>query len=183
MSNGNDNGTSFPLAPMSPLMLTLTTVIYAVTAIIVIGALAGATALAIPAVLIAVLYAWIWLRFRPTRFTVHTGGLAIEWPMRRVEIPLADIADARILDKEQLKTAIGWGLRVGAGGLWGGFGRLWTKHRGLIHLYISRTDRFVWIERRHGKPWLITPDRPEEFVVVIDRQSTPGTESDMDTQK
>lgn len=30
--------------------------------------------------------------------------------------------------------------------------------------YISRTDGLVWIEQVSGRPWLITPERPEEFV-------------------
>ena len=45
-------------------------------------------------------------------------------------------------------------LRVGVGGLVRG-------------MYVSRLDRFVWIERGSERPWLITPDRPEMFVQVL----------------
>jgi hypothetical protein len=69
----------------------------------------------------------------------------------------------RVLNGSELKREIGWGLRVGAGGLWGSFGWLWTKRRGIVQMYISRTDRFVWIERVGGRPWLITPEQLESF--------------------
>ena len=170
IANAAADAVSFPLAPMSPLVRTLTTIIYAITALLAAGAILGTAPMFIPLALVLLLYAWIWLRFRPTRFSVDAQRLAIDWPLRRVELPRADIIAVRLVDRAQLKEAIGWGLRVGAGGLWGGFGRLWTKQRGLIHLYISRTDRFVWVERRHGKPWLITPDRPEEFVRLFDQR-------------
>jgi hypothetical protein len=51
--------------------------------------------------------------------------------------------------------------------MWGGFGWLWTRKRGIVQMYISRTDRFVWIERAGERPWLITPERPEEFVAAL----------------
>jgi hypothetical protein len=34
-------------------------------------------------------------------------------------------------------------------------------------MYISRTDRFVWIERGDERPWLITPEEPEAFVRAL----------------
>jgi hypothetical protein len=39
-------------------------------------------------------------------------------------------------------------MRVGAGGLWGGF---------------------VWIERGAGRPWVITPEEPQAFVRALSR--------------
>lgn len=73
----------------------------------------------------------------------------------------------RIVDGRELKREIGWGMRVGAGGLWGGFGRLWTTRRGVVQMYVTRTDRFVRIERAGGRPWLITPEQPEAFVRAL----------------
>ena len=58
-------------------------------------------------------------------------------------------------------------MRVGAGGLWGGFGWLWTQRRGIVQMYISRTDGFVWIERVGDRPWLITPAQPSAFVRAL----------------
>ena len=44
---------------------------------------------------------------------------------------------------------------------------LWTTNRGLVRMYVSRTDRFVWIERKSDRPWLITPDQPSAFVRAL----------------
>jgi hypothetical protein len=82
----------------------------------------------------------------------------VEWPLKRRRIPRDDIAGIRLLRDGELRREVGWAARVGAGGLRGGFGWLWTTRRGIVQMYISRTDRFVWIERKNGRPWLITPE-------------------------
>jgi hypothetical protein len=51
---------------------------------------------------------------------------------------------------------------------WGGFGLLWTSRGGLVDFYISRTDRIVIVERKSGRPLLITPERPEQFVAALE---------------
>ena len=73
----------------------------------------------------------------------------------------------RHIDRQELRREAGWCMRVGARGLWGGFGWLWTQRRGIVQMYISRTDGLVWIERVSDRPWLITPERPEIFVRVL----------------
>src|SRR5262249_525224 len=110
------------------------------------------------------IYAWVWVRFRPTKFVIQNGAVEVVWPLKRVVISRSSIVSARIVGVPELKDEIGWGARVGAGGLWGGFGWLWTKRRGVVQMYISRTDAFVWIERGTQRPWLVTPGQPEEFV-------------------
>ena len=75
----------------------------------------------------------------------------------------------RQVDRQELRRDVGWGMRVGAGGLWGGFGWLWTSRRGIVQMYVSRLARFVWIERGKERPWLITPERAEEFVAALTR--------------
>ncbi|MBI5247837.1 MAG: hypothetical protein HY923_11730 [Elusimicrobia bacterium] len=117
-----------------------------------------------PLVFIGGIYAWIWLLFRPTSFDVGRDEIEVVWPLKRRVIARGGITSARIVDAKELKREVGWGARVGAGGLWGGFGWLWTTRRGIVQMYISRTDRFVWLERGAERPWLITPECPEEFV-------------------
>lgn len=34
-------------------------------------------------------------------------------------------------------------------------------------MYVSRTDRFVWIDCKNSRPWLITPEHPGDFVHVL----------------
>ena len=73
----------------------------------------------------------------------------------------------RLMAWQELRSEAGWCVRVGAGGLWGGFGWLWTQRRGIVQMYISRSDRLVWIERINDRPWLITPEQPEAFVQAL----------------
>lgn len=155
---------NFRLAPMCTLIRTLTLLLLALPLALIIASLFGATLLALPALLLIAAYAWIWLWFRPTGFIVHPDGIQVRWPLKRREIPREGISNVRvIIDTQQLKQEIGWGLRVGAGGLWGGFGWLWTRRRGIVQMYVSRTDGYVWIERAGERPWLITPEQPEAF--------------------
>jgi len=155
---------TFRLAPMSPAILVLTVVLLALPlAFLGLAALLRPLLLG-PAVFILAIYAWVWLRYRPTAFVVHPRALEVTWPLRRREIPRDDISAVRVIDRQTLRREAGWGVRVGAGGLFGGFGYLWTTNRGLVRMYVSRTDRFVWIERKSDRPWLITPDQPDAFV-------------------
>ncbi|MGQ0695683.1 MAG: PH domain-containing protein [Nitrospiraceae bacterium] len=158
---------SFRLALMSPQILAITTVLLVLPLALFLGALFGGRFLAVPALFVVGIYVWVWLRFRPRRFVVHERSMEVIWPMKRRSIPRADISSVRLLDRAELRQEIGSGLRVGAGGLWGGFGWLWTKRRGIVQMYVSRNDIFVWIERKNGRPWLITPEQPENFVRAL----------------
>jgi hypothetical protein len=117
--------------------------------------------------LLAVSYAVVWLYARPTRFEVSPDGLAIVWPARRRRVERRDISGARVLASSQFQPELGWAARVGVGGLWGGFGWAWTSRRGLLDLYVSRTDGCVLVERRSGRALLLTPERPEEFARAL----------------
>jgi hypothetical protein len=165
-------GKSFPLARMSPLMLTPTLLFLAAPPALLVGALFGSRQLWAAALLLFAIDAWVWLRFRPSRFTVQQNGLEVIWPLKNRHIPRESIVSARVIDRQELKREIGWGMRVGAGGIWGGFGWLWTTRRGVVQTYISRTDGFVWIERAGDRPWLLTPEEPEEFVRALTQQKT-----------
>lgn len=158
---------TFPLAPMSPLIAAITIGCLALPAALLVLAATWTPLLLIPAAIVLAIYAWIWLRYRPTGFVVHPTAVEVTWPLRSREIPRTDIVTARVIDQPTLRREAGWGMRVGAGGLFGGFGYLWTTKRGLVRMYVSRTDRFVWIECRSDRPWLITPDRPDAFVRAL----------------
>jgi hypothetical protein len=151
---------------MSRLILILTVGLWALP----IALLASAVfqpALAAPALFLVGIYAWVWLRFRPTRFVVHPATLEVVWPLKRRVLQRSDITAIHVFDGPQLRSITGWCMRVGAGGLWGAFGWLWTRHRGIVQMYISRTDRFVWIERANARPWLISPEQPEVFMRAL----------------
>src|SRR6185295_9361168 len=110
---------SFRLAPMSAAIVVLTMIVLAVPAIFLVVAARGREILATPGLLVIALYMWIWLRFRPTEFVVGPQALEILWPLKRRVILHSDIASARMVDRRELRALIGWGMRVGAGGLWG----------------------------------------------------------------
>jgi len=149
---------------MSPMIRGLTLFLLALPIVFFALAASGNRLLEIPAFLLAAIYAWVWLRFRPNRFVALPDALEIRWPLKRRRIPRNEITGVRLIEAAELWRDIGWGMRVGAGGLWGGFGWLWTKRRGIVQMYVSRTDRFVWIERGCQRPWIITPEKPEAFV-------------------
>lgn len=118
----------------------------------------------LPAGLLLMIYALIWFWFRPSRFEVDAASVIVAWPLRTEAITRERIRSARIMDAETMKSELGRAFRIGAGGLWGGFGLLHTTNRGMVRFYISRTDSFVWLELREGRHWLITPDEPESFL-------------------
>jgi hypothetical protein len=158
---------TFRIAPMSGGIAVLTATLLAIPAGMFVGVFAGVKVLAGPSVLIGLIYGCVWLLFRPTKFVIHKDALEIIWPLKRRRIERASINGVSKIDAKELKREIGWGARIGAGGLWGGFGWLWTRHRGVVEMYISRTDSFVWIECGMNRPLLITPEWPNEFVRAL----------------
>jgi hypothetical protein len=152
---------------MCGLIRWVTLALAALPVALLIAAVVGTPLLGVPALLLILVFGWVWVRFRPTAFLVHPHALEILWPLKRRELRRDQITAVRLLDRQELRREVGWGMRVGAGGLWGGFGWLWTARRGIVQMYVSRLDRFVWIERGGERPWLITPDRPEAFVRAL----------------
>ena len=157
----------FTLAPMSPFIRGLTLLMLALPLAFVGMALAGTTILAVPAIVLIALYAWVWLRFRPTAFVVGPDAVDVHWPLKRRRIARASIQSVRRVDNNELRAIAGAGIRVGVGGLWGAFGWLWTTHRGIAQMYVSRTDAYVWLDRGTERAWLITPDDAEAFVRAL----------------
>ena len=117
--------------------------------------------------LLVALYLWVWLRMRPSSFVVQPDAIEVIWPLRRRRIPRTGITGVRLVDATALRAMTGAAARVGVGGLWGGFGWLWTKRRGIVQMYVSRSAGLVWIERGAERPWLITPEAPEAFVRAV----------------
>jgi hypothetical protein len=161
---------SFRLAPMSTDLRIMTVVVLLLPFV-----LGGAGLLApgpIRWVLLGVtgftvlLYLSTWLWWRPSRFEITGQGLSIIWPLRSSTTPAHAIRDAVVLGRADFRRDYGYGMRVGVGGLWGGFGLLVTG-KGTLSMYISRTDAFVLIHREGDRPLLITPDEPERFLAEL----------------
>jgi hypothetical protein len=158
----------FDLAPMSTAIRVLTLGLLALPVLFLGGALLSSQNVLLgPGAFVAASYAYVWLWMRPRAFEVDAAGVRVLWPMKEERIARARIASVRRIDASELRREVGWGMRVGAGGLWGGFGWLWTGRRGIVRMYISRTDGFVWIETAdRRRPWFVTPADPDGFVAA-----------------
>jgi hypothetical protein len=82
-------------------------------------------------------------------------------------IPIERVSNIRIITAKTFMKEFGWAIRIGAGGLWGGFGWLWTKNKGFVEFYISTTNYLVIIEHSNKKNLLITPNNPEQMLKII----------------
>jgi len=158
---------AFALAPMSPGIRGLTVLLLSLPAVFVAASVVGLVFLWGVALVMLVLYAAVWTWWRPRVFELTASALEVRFPGRRRRIPRRDISGARLVSGPQFRREFGWAVRVGAGGLWGGFGWLWTSQRGWVEFYVSRTDDLVLVERRTSRPLLITPERPRALVRAL----------------
>ncbi|NJL82566.1 MAG: hypothetical protein HC890_05660 [Chloroflexaceae bacterium] len=160
--------TRFSLAPMSPFLRNLTLLLWLLPPTVGVWAIAARElTAAVFFLLLIALYGAVWFWFRPSHFVVSHDYLEIVFPGRQRRISLESLFRVRSLTQETFNREFGWAIRIGVGGLWGGFGWLWTSRQGLIEFYISRLDEFVLIERLGGKSLLITPENPQQFVQAI----------------
>jgi hypothetical protein len=160
----------FALAPMSRSIAVLSAMLLALPVLLAAASFVSAEAgpvLLGAAVFVLAIYASIWIWWRPSAFEVSPEGLRIRFPGRTRLVPAIDVAEARAIGGPELRDLLGLAIRIGAGGLWGGFGWLWTSRRGIVEFYVSRLDRYVWIERRAGRPLLFTPVDPDAVVRAL----------------
>jgi len=174
--------TRYRLAPMSPLIRGLTLALFGIPLAFLALPFAASAPPPLAGVGLAVLalFAAIWIWWRPTCFELSSEALRIVFPGRSRLVPLGDVSGCRLLTGEAFKQEFGRAMRVGAGGLWGGFGWLWTQKGGFVDFYVSRTDGFVLVERRGARHLLITPEQPEALAeqlraTIADRREIPET--------
>jgi hypothetical protein len=160
---------TFTLAPMSPLIRRLTVALIAIPVVFILLPLfyGGSTFLSGFGLALAGLFGAIWIWWRPKRFDVSPDGVHIIFPGRRRVVALQEVEGCRTTTKEDFRQEFGHAIRIGAGGLWGGFGWLWTSRRGLIDFYVSRADGLVLLERRGARTILITPENPQGMVEAV----------------
>jgi hypothetical protein len=105
----------------------------------------------------------VWTWFRPKLFIVSHDFLTIQWLLRKKVWKKSAVLSAKIISSSEFRKEYGMGMRIGAGGLWGGFGLLKTSSC-VFRMYISRTDEFVLVHLRNDHPLLITPEQPQDFI-------------------
>jgi len=123
--------------------------------------------LALVAGLLALLYLGVYLYMRPTRFEITPRDLILRWPIRQETIARSEVVAANVLSSAEARARLGLAMRVGVGGLWGGFGLLVTRRAGTVRMYLSRTQPLVLVEFRNRRPLLISPIEPDEFVLAL----------------
>lgn len=157
----------YRLAPMCRLIAAMTTFVLALPIVfgIVAKKLGWPRAIApfglCVVFMVACLVVWAW--FRPKLFIVSHDFLTIQWLLRKKVWKRSDVLSAKIITNSDFRKEYGRGMRIGAGGLWGGFGLLKTSSC-TFQMYISRTDEFVLIHFRNEPPLLITPEKPHRFI-------------------
>ena len=100
-------------------------------------------------------------------YVIDNRSLTVVWPLRKLHVPAHDISSVRVLDRKGIKKELGLAMRIGAGGLFGGFGLLWTRRRGMMRFYITRLDCFVFVERRNNKDLLLSVDHPDRMKKLL----------------
>lgn len=169
---------SFPLAPMNGVIRVLT---YGLLGLGLVFLALGLKAPVVGGPLflssagILVLSVEVWLLHRPRDFTVRPGALALNYPLRTKRVALAGLSAAEVLTAADLRARFGWALRVGVGGLFGGFGWLYTS-KGWVEMDIARTDGLVLLTFAGRMPLLVTPDEPQAFVDAV-REAAPRANS------
>ncbi len=161
---------SFKLAPMSPLIKGFTIALWLLPLFFgILTLVSRESILLIIFIILITLYGAVWLWCRPTRFVVSDNYIEIVFPGWRRLIPMQDVSGIRIINKDTFGQEFGWAVRIGVGGLWGGFGWLWTNRGGFLEFYISQLDEFVLISRLKGKSLLITPVNPSQLVETVEQ--------------
>lgn len=164
----------FKLAAMSPSLSIMTWSLFGLLVFMVYKGIRSQAFVLGAAGFVALIFAVVWLWFRPSHFEVDDKELRIIWPVRKRVVPRLTIESARLVDAEAFRRAYGYGMRIGAGGLWGAFGLLKTKSK-TFSMWISRTDHYVIVKIDGDRPLLITPDRPKELVTAL----SPRDEEDL----
>lgn len=116
------------------------------------------------------IYASVYFIWRPTRFEVTPAELRIVWPIRQRSILMSAVEEVKLVTSQEFRKEHGYGMRIGAGGLFGAFGLLRCGPV-TFSMWISRTDWYVIVKLRNDRPLLITPSNPERFVDLVTRSA------------
>ena len=103
----------------------------------------------------------------PRGYQIGTSLLTIERSWLPIKVPLDEIRDARLMKREELRGSI---RTLASGGLFGIYGRFWSRSLGHYRMYARRSDGFVLIDA--GTRYVLSPDSPAEFVAAVEGART-----------
>lgn len=162
----------YPLAKMSTPFLLLTCLLWCLPIGFIAAALSGvAPVLFWPGGLTLGIYIGVWLLGRPSSFLLSESQVIVQWPFGSRSYVRDDLVRAECIDALEFKRRLGFAVRVGAGGLWGVFGLLWSYRVGWVNVYLSSHKQFVWLEFSGRRPLIITPQRDREFLEALKRRA------------
>jgi hypothetical protein len=121
------------------------------------------------AVAVAIGSLGVWLFYKPKALDLSKGELVIRFSMRELPFSRDEIVRAEVLTKAQLRTKLGYALRVGVGGLFGVFGLLWTQKLGWVSVYVTTLEPWLLVTRKRGRPLLLSPRDPEAVARLLGR--------------
>lgn len=99
----------------------------------------------------------------PRGYALDAGRLRVERPLASVEIAYGAIRGAGALSEDALAGA----RRVmGSGGLFGYYGRFWSRRLGAFRLYATRRTGLVVVDTADDR-LVLSPDSPERFLEVL----------------
>jgi hypothetical protein len=152
----------FKPAPMARTFATMTYVYFGLTLCMLVGIPFGpGTRLVGWALFALALVVWFW--FKPVAFLVDGQELVLRWRLRARRIPLGELKSALQLNTRDL----GWMIRIGVGGLWGAYGMFKTSKEGMIDGYFNTNENLVLLKLKSGRPLLLSPERPGEFIRAL----------------
>lgn len=102
----------------------------------------------------------------PQGYVVDEDGVLIRRPLKPVRLNRDDIIKAKVLTKAELGVPI----RVsGNGGLFGFYGKYYSRRLGWHHWYATRSVDLVAVKSATQGWIVLSPDQREEFVDAVNR--------------
>jgi hypothetical protein len=105
----------------------------------------------------------------PRAFLLDGGELVVDRPLFPVRVPLASVRGVSLVSRAQAGALV---KVAGAGGVFGHYGRYWSRGLGAFRLYATRRDPLVVVDTDAGR-FVLTPATPERFVEALGRRA-PG---------
>jgi hypothetical protein len=99
----------------------------------------------------------------PRAFAVEGGAIGVERPLRAIAIPVAAVRSAGLLPPGALRGALRLG---GSAGLFGYYGRFWSRSLGAFRLYATRREGLVRIDTGDDR-FVLSPGDPERFLAEV----------------
>lgn len=124
------------------------------------------------AVLVAALFPAIvgstWA-FAPRSFSIEGGRLVIERPLFAIDVPLSGVRAVGSLPDGSFRGS----LKVaGSAGMFGYYGRFWSRGLGAFRLYATRKTGLVVVDTA-GERFVLSPEPADRFVDAL-RQHAPA---------